>query len=126
MRLLIDMNMSALWVDALNSAGIDAVHWSSIGDVATADHEIMAYALGSDWVVLTRDLDFSAILAASGDTGPSVIHLRAEDRFSAPLAARVIAVVRATSADLAAGAIVSIAGPRARVRRLPIRSTGSS
>jgi predicted nuclease of predicted toxin-antitoxin system len=37
MKILIDMNLSPLWVDAFLEAGIEAVHWSTIGDPAAID-----------------------------------------------------------------------------------------
>jgi len=36
----------------------------------------MAYAKDLDWVVLTYDLDFSAILAATQGQKPSVVQIR--------------------------------------------------
>lgn len=44
MKLLIDMNLSPLWVDFLGSAGIAAVHWASVGECDAPDAAIMAYA----------------------------------------------------------------------------------
>jgi predicted nuclease of predicted toxin-antitoxin system len=73
-KLLVDMNLSPHWVDRLNVAGLPAVHWSGVGRMDAADVEIMAYAAKYDYVVLTHDLDFSAILAAtqpSGHRGPA-------------------------------------------------------
>lgn len=32
MKVLIDMNLSPLWVQFFIDAGIEAVHWSTIGD----------------------------------------------------------------------------------------------
>lgn len=32
MKILIDMNLSPDWVDALRSNGFDCVHWSRVGD----------------------------------------------------------------------------------------------
>lgn len=32
MKLLIDMNLSPLWVDTLTRHGWEAVHWSTVGD----------------------------------------------------------------------------------------------
>lgn len=68
MKLLVDMNLSPHWVDRLNAAGLPAVHWSGIGRMDAPDVEIMAYAAKYDYVVLTHDLDFSAMLAATQGT----------------------------------------------------------
>jgi predicted nuclease of predicted toxin-antitoxin system len=34
MKILIDMNLSPLWVRFLVTDGIEAVHWSAIGEVS--------------------------------------------------------------------------------------------
>ena len=65
MRLLVDMNLSPRWVGVLNEGGIEATHWSTLGAHNATDLEIMAYAAKHDYVVLTHDLDFGAILAAT-------------------------------------------------------------
>jgi predicted nuclease of predicted toxin-antitoxin system len=67
-RLLIDMNLSTPWVQQLNDAGHDAMHWSSVGDPQAPDREICAYARARGLVVLTNDLDFPQILALTGTT----------------------------------------------------------
>jgi predicted nuclease of predicted toxin-antitoxin system len=43
-KLLIDMNLSPLWVGFLGAAGIEAAHWSSVGEPNVLDTDIMAYA----------------------------------------------------------------------------------
>jgi predicted nuclease of predicted toxin-antitoxin system len=77
-KLLIDMNLSPDWVDRLRAAGLSAVHWSDVGRMDAPDVEIMAHAAKFGYVVLTHDLDFSAILAANQGTKPSVVQIRAE------------------------------------------------
>ncbi len=79
MKLLIDMNLSPRWIGLLNDAGWEAVHWSTVGNATAADSEIMAFAAENDYVVLTHDLDFSAILAATHGKRPSVVQLRTDD-----------------------------------------------
>ncbi len=65
MKLLIDMNLSPLWVDFLGSAGTAATHWGTVGEHGASDADITAYAAAEDYIVLTHDLDFAAILAAT-------------------------------------------------------------
>lgn len=79
MKLLVDMNLSPLWIPLLISAGWEAVHWSSVGKGDAPDREIMSYANQHDYVVITHDMDFSAILAATHGEKPSVIQIRIED-----------------------------------------------
>jgi len=126
MRLLVDMNMSPRWADALRDLGFDAVHWSTLGDPASPDDEIMRYAAAHGYVVLTRDIDFSTILAATGGLGPSVVHLRRQDRFGVESAAHVASAMRQVEQDLHSGAVLSINGARLRLRRLPIGTVDPS
>ena len=114
------MNMSPRWVDALRAEGLEAVHWSHQGNPRSEDDEIMRFAATEGYVVLTRDLDFSAILAATGDLAPSVVHLRREDRFDPALAGKVIAAMRQLEQELSLGAVLSVRGNHMRLRRLPI------
>ena len=120
MRVVVDMNMSPRWVDALRAEGLEAVHWSHQGNPRSEDDEIMRFAATEGYVVLTRDLDFSAILAATGDLAPSVVHLRREDRFDPALAGKVIAAMRQLEQELSLGAVLSVRGNHMRLRRLPI------
>ncbi|MDD0928102.1 DUF5615 family PIN-like protein [Xylella fastidiosa subsp. multiplex] len=73
------MNLSPRWVDVLADAGIEAAHWSTLGAYNAQDSEIMAYASANNYMVLTHDLDFGAILAATHGEKPSVVQIRAED-----------------------------------------------
>jgi predicted nuclease of predicted toxin-antitoxin system len=38
------MNLSPAWVDVLNAAGFEAVHWSQIGSAKAPDSEVMHWA----------------------------------------------------------------------------------
>jgi predicted nuclease of predicted toxin-antitoxin system len=64
MKIVIDMNLTPLWVDVLTKYGWQAVHWSSIGDPRAKDSEIMNWELTNGHIVFTHVLDFGAILAA--------------------------------------------------------------
>ena len=121
MKLLIDMNLSPRWVDVLVNAGIEAAHWSAIGAYSAPDSEIMAYAKANDYVVLTHDLDFSAILAATHGEKPSVVQIRADDVSSDVIGKQVIGALQQMSSDLADGALLTIDTNRTRVRLLPLR-----
>lgn len=117
---LVDMNLSPAWVGRLSEAGFVARHWSEVGAVTAPDSEIMAWAKDNRFVVLTHDLDFSAILAATQAMAPSVILLRMQDVFPGVAAQRVIEAMRATGDALARGAIMTIGAAGSRVRILPL------
>ena len=72
MKVLVDMNLSPGWVSFLAEAGFEAVHWTEIGSPTATDSELMAWAAKNDHIVLTADLDFGAILAATQDRGQAL------------------------------------------------------
>lgn len=79
MKLLVDMNLSPMWVETLDAAGHQAVHWSKVGNPRAPDTELMAWAKEHGYVVFTHDLDFGALLAVTNAQGPSVIQIRSID-----------------------------------------------
>lgn len=56
MKLLVDMNLSPDWVKVLLEGGWEAVHWSKVGNPASTDCEIMAWAKKNGYIVFTHDL----------------------------------------------------------------------
>lgn len=124
MKVIIDMNLSPAWQDTLTAAGIDAAHWTGLGAPNALDREIMDFARDTDSIVLTYDLDFSAILAVTNQDKPSVVQLRAED--TSPLAngAAVIAAIRQCEAELEQGALVTVDPLRFRLTLLPLTNNG--
>lgn len=124
MKLLVDMNLSPRWADELRRHGYVAAHWSAFGPPDAADTVIMAYARLNDFVVLTHDLDFGAILAATNWERPSVVQLRADDNSPEAIGTIVLTALRQTELDLAAGALVTVEPARMRVRILPLNQSG--
>ena len=120
MKLLVDMNLSPRWINTLAAAGIESAHWSTLGARNALDTEIMAYAAASDYVVLTHDLDFGAILAATQGEKPSVVQIRAEDVSPDVIGASVVSALRQMADELEAGALVTVDPNRTRLRVLPL------
>lgn len=120
MRLLIDMNLPPSLGPLLRAEGHDAVHWSTVGAGNATDQSIMAYASQHHFTVVTHDLDFGAILAATHARGPSVIQVRTQDVLSADFLSTLATTLRRFAPDLAAGALIVVDESRARVRVLPI------
>jgi predicted nuclease of predicted toxin-antitoxin system len=121
MKLLVDMNLSPSWVDRLGQHGFDAVHWSTIGAATAPDEQILAWAHEHNLVVITNDLDFSAILAASAVDGPSVVQVRAQDLLSDATVDIVVKALQEQSGEIEQGALLSIDEGGTRVRMLPLR-----
>ncbi len=121
MRLLIDMNLSPRWVGLLNSAGFEAAHWSTFGAVDAPDKDIMAYAAAHGYVVLTHDLDFGSILAATQGEKPSVVQIRAVDVNPDVIGKQVSIALGQMVSELEEGALLTIDPNRTRLRVLPLR-----
>ncbi|MCL4809532.1 MAG: DUF5615 family PIN-like protein [Thermoanaerobaculia bacterium] len=121
MRLLLDMNLSPLWAEVLREAGHDAVHWSAVGKATAEDQELMAWARLHDHVVVTNDLDFGAILAATQAEGPSVLQMRTEAVSPRFLGDRLLKAIERFEKDLLAGALITVDERRERARLLPIK-----
>ncbi len=120
MKLLVDMNLSPRWVNLLAAAGIEAAHWSEIGAANAPDSEIMAFAKANGYVVLTHDLDFSAILAATQGDKPSVVQIRSEDLSPDVIGGPVIDALRQMTLELEEGALLTVDPKRTRLRVLPL------
>jgi predicted nuclease of predicted toxin-antitoxin system len=120
MRFLVDMNLSPGWVVFLQGGGYGAVHWSDVGAFDAEDRALMQWAADRDHVVITNDLDFSAILAATQRQKPSVIQIRADLLTPAAIGEVVIRAIERTRQELIDGALLSIDSNRARVRILPL------
>jgi len=121
MKLVVDVNLPPKWVVFLATRGVEAVHWSQVGDLRATDAAIMTWARDGGYVVLTSDLDFSALLATSSATGPSVIQVRTQDVLPESLGPQVVRVLLEQRDALESGAIITIDEIAARVRILPIR-----
>jgi predicted nuclease of predicted toxin-antitoxin system len=80
----------------------------------------MAFAAKHDYVVLTHDLDFSAILAATHGEKPSVVQIRMEDISTKTSGVKVVAALKHMKSELEAGALVTVDAHRTRVRLLPL------
>jgi predicted nuclease of predicted toxin-antitoxin system len=86
MKFPLDMNLTPGWVQYLKTAGIEALHWSNVGRANAPDEE--AYAARAGLVVLTHDLDFSAILAATKG------QIRAQNISPEAIGTQVVAALR--------------------------------
>ena len=120
MKLVVDMNLSPGWVDRLTRHGFEAVHWSAVGAPTAPDDEILTWAREHQFVLITNDLDFSAILAATSDQTPSVVQVRTQDLLSEAVVSIVVRAVEAYREAITEGALLSIDEAGSRVRILPL------
>ena len=120
MKVLIDMNLSPSWVQALEDRGFQARHWSSVGDGDAPDTVVLGWAKENGYVVFTNDLDFGAILAMTRAAAPSVIQARTQDPSPEHLIDLVVRGLRQHEAALERGALIVIDEQRLRSRVLPL------
>jgi len=121
MKFLVDMNLSPHWVALLRDSGWEAEHWSQVGRADAPESEIMAHAARNGSVVITHDLDFSAILAVTHGKKPSVVQIRAGDVSPDEIGKYALAALRLMETDLEAGALLTIEPERTRLRLLPLQ-----
>lgn len=120
LRLLIDMNLSPSWVEVLQKAGFEASHWYRIGAPNAPDSELFAWARDHGYIIFTHDLDFGALLAATGAESPSVFQIRTDDVSPDALAPRAIGLLQRFTPQLSSGALVVVDEMRERIRILPL------
>ena len=120
MKIIIDMNLTPMWVEYLASAAVEAVHWSSLGDPKAKDHLIMTYAREHGFIVFTHDLDFGNILAVTHALGPSVIQVRTQDPVPEVMGELVVSAIQTYRSLLERGALVTVEPDKSRARVLPI------
>jgi predicted nuclease of predicted toxin-antitoxin system len=119
-KFVVDMNLSPEWCGVLAAEGWDTVHWSQVGSPSADDHTVLESAKSSGRILLTHDLDFGAILAATKTVAPSVVQIRVQDVLPETLGPRMVSILRSHETTLAAGALIVIEAARQRVRILPL------
>jgi len=121
LRFLADMNLSPITVDALQREGWDIVRVSTLLPANASDAEILVLARRQNRVVITQDLDFSALLALGGHAQPSLITLRLSNTDPSLVTERLRQIVPQSEQALQEGSAVTVDDSSLRIRRLPIR-----
>ncbi len=120
LRFLADIHISPLTVEDMRDKGYDIGRVTDNLPATASDKEIVQLALNEKSVIITQDLDSSAILAQSGLNRPSVISLRLDNAKPYIISRSLITVLQMIEDDLREGVIVSIDETEYRVRKLPI------
>jgi predicted nuclease of predicted toxin-antitoxin system len=122
-RLLLDQGLPRSTGVLLAQTGWDVIHVSEIGMSRADDAEILNRAKADQRVCVTLDADFHALLATSGEPGPSVIRVRKEGLDAKALAELLLAAWPGIEDALDSGAMVTVTDRSIRIRRLPIAKT---
>jgi predicted nuclease of predicted toxin-antitoxin system len=119
-RFLADLNISPATVADLQLEGWNIVRASELLPATASDEELLALARQEGRVIVTHDLDFSALLALSGLSQPSLITLRLASGDPIEVAGRLKAVRIMLDEVLRQPCAVTIEDRKVRVRELPI------
>ena len=125
MKILIGMNLSPQWETLFADHSVEATHWTRLGKVDATDAEIMLFAARRDLVVLTHDLDFGSILAATNGSKPSVLQIRGDDLRPSSIGAHVVEALKVAANEIRGGALVTIGPNKTRLRILPLLDLSS-
>jgi len=120
MKFLADIGISPRVVEELRQKGHDAVHLAEQGLHRMVDGDILKKARQENCILLTHDLDFGELLAASGGNLPSVIVFRLKDMRAPNVGLHLFSILNQQSEALNKGAILSVTEQKVRVRALPI------
>lgn len=125
MKFIADMGISPKTVSFLSDLGHQAVHLHEQGLDRMTDTEILEKARREDSILLTHDLDFGDLLAASGAPLPSVIIFRLRNMRPERVNRHLRHVIAGYSEEFAHGVIIVISEAVVRIRRLPLSAAES-
>ena len=121
MKLLADLHISPHTVTFLESIGHDVARVTDTLPATTSDDAIVALAATDERVILTQDLDFSAIIALSHRARPSVITLRLNSSRVDNVNAVLQRVLSTLEQEQGTGFLVTVTERAVRRRALPLR-----
>jgi predicted nuclease of predicted toxin-antitoxin system len=120
-KLLLDANLSPALRAGLENAGYEALHVGEVDLLQASDKVILDFAATEQLVIVTADSDFASMLALSGASRPSIVHLRGVAELAPATHLRLLLDNLTTvTEELDQGAVVSLSPVRLAVRRLPI------
>jgi predicted nuclease of predicted toxin-antitoxin system len=114
------MGISPKTVAFLQGFGHDAVHLHAQGLDRLQDSTILTKDREEDRVLLTHDLDFGELIAASRARLPSVVIFRLRNMHPDRVNLYLQDIIGHHKESLERGAVVSVAERQIRVRLLPI------
>ena len=118
MKLLADLHISPDTVGFLRGLGHDVLRVNDILPATAPDEEIIARAIEESRIIMTQDMDFSALIVLSGKNAPSLVSLRlhsSRPEYVNSILGRALPVI---AEEILTGAIVTIEDHRIRRRKL--------
>jgi predicted nuclease of predicted toxin-antitoxin system len=123
MRFLADMGISPKTLNFLQTLGYQGMHLGQEGLGRLSDAEILEKACREGSIVLTHDLDFGDLLAASGAQLPTVIIFRLRDMRPERVNLYLQNLITQHAQSLQQGVIAIVAEGGIRIRHLPFAAT---
>ena len=120
MLFLADMGISPNTVKWLRENNHDAIHLMDENLYRAPDPFILEKARKENRVIITSDLDFGQLMAASGNKFPSVIILRLNLGNSKNQIHKISNVINEAGLSLLNGAVISVTDSSFRIRLTPI------
>ncbi len=117
------MGISLKTVAFLRELGHEAVHLYEEGLYRLEDAAILTKAREERSILLTHDLDFGELIAASGAQLPSVVVFRLRNMRSERVNRYLKSIIEQHGETLERGVIMSVAEGRIRMRFLPLRAS---
>lgn len=114
------MNVSPRTVDEFQKLRVDMIRVSSLLPDNSSDEAILDLARKTGRVLVTQDLDFSALLAIHGHDRPSLITLRLSKSDPQTITDRLIEVIPQIQEALLSGCAVTVEDRVVRIRPIPI------
>jgi predicted nuclease of predicted toxin-antitoxin system len=119
MRFLLDMPVSFLLLDVLQTYGHEGVHAHQIGKDRAPDDELLDIARRERRVIITADLDFPRLIALSLADGPGLILFRGGNYSDREMCDLLTRVLRNVVPEVLERSICVVDSKRIRVTRLP-------
>lgn len=119
MKFLLDMGLAPGTAAFLRSLGHEAIHLHDEGLDELPDSQILERARAEGFVLLTHDLDFPELVAASQAALPSLVVFRLRNMRPQNVELHLQKVLEQSHDALERGAVVSVMEGTVRIRLLP-------
>ncbi len=122
MKFLADMGISPKTITFLQQLGYESIHLFSLGLHQLPDSKILKKARNEGYILLTHDLDFGELVAASQAKLPSVIIFRLKNMHPDEVNRHLNVIITNHTTALEQGVVISVTNNQIRLRSLPIKN----